>query len=65
MYISAAPDFRSWAARVARQADEQQDPSEAQRLTNIAEYWKRLAEMDDWQRAMALPAKAIRQPDRR
>jgi hypothetical protein len=65
MYISAAPDFRSWAARVARQAGEQRDPSEAQRLTNIAAYWTRLAEMDDWQRAMAPPAKAVRQADRR
>jgi hypothetical protein len=37
--MSEAPDFRSWAARVARQAGEEPDAKEAQRLMSIAEYW--------------------------
>jgi hypothetical protein len=45
-----APDFRGWAARVARQADKEPDAKEAQRLMNIAEYWVRLADIEDWQR---------------
>jgi len=65
MYISAAPDFRRWAARVALQAGEQHDAREAQRLTSIAEYWMRLAEMDDGQRALARPAKTPQPADRR
>ncbi len=65
MYISAAPDFRRWAARVALQAGEQHDAREAQRLTSIAEYWMRLAEMDDGQRALARPAQAPHPVDRR
>jgi hypothetical protein len=35
--------FRKWAAQVARQAGEEPDVSEAQRLMSIAEYWLRLA----------------------
>jgi hypothetical protein len=50
MYMSEAPDFRRWAARVARQADKEPDIDEAQRLMSIAEYWVKLAEIEDWQR---------------
>ena len=48
--MSEARDFRRWAAQVARRAGEEPDANEAQRLLSIAEYWVRLAEMEDWQR---------------
>ena len=48
--MSEARDFRRWAAQVARQAGEEPDTNEAQRLLSIAEYWVRLAEIEDWQR---------------
>jgi hypothetical protein len=50
MQMSEAQDFRRWAAQVARQAGEEPDANEAQRLMNIAEYWVRLADMEDCQR---------------
>jgi hypothetical protein len=48
--MSEARNFRRWAAQVARQAGEEPDANEAQRLLSIAEYWVRLAEIEDWQR---------------
>jgi len=48
--MSEAPDFRGWAARVARQAGQERDAKEAQRLMSIAAYWVKLAELEDWQR---------------
>ncbi len=48
--MSEAADFRGWAARIARQAGQERDAKEAQRLMSIAEYWVKLAEMKDWQR---------------
>jgi hypothetical protein len=48
--MSEASDFRKWAARVARQADDERDANEAHRLMSIAEYWTRLADIEDWQR---------------
>jgi hypothetical protein len=48
--MSESPDFRKWAARVARQADRERDATEAHRLMSIAEYWARLADIEDWQR---------------
>ena len=48
--MSEARNFRRWAAQVARQAGEEPDANEAQRLLSIAEYWVGLAEMEDWQR---------------
>jgi hypothetical protein len=39
--------FRKWAAQVARQAGEEPDAHEAERLLNIAEYWVRLADSED------------------
>ncbi len=54
--MSEARNFRRWAAQVARQAGEEPDANEAQRLLSIAEYWVRLAEMED------LAARPARQP---
>ena len=48
--MSESPDFRKWAARVARQADRERDANEAHRLMSIAEYWTQLADIEDWQR---------------
>jgi hypothetical protein len=48
--MSELPDFRSWAARVAREATKERDASEARRLMSIAGYWERLADIEDWQR---------------
>jgi hypothetical protein len=48
--MSESSDFRKWAARVARQADSERDANEAHRLMSIAEYWIRLADIEDWQR---------------
>jgi len=48
MDMSEAPDFRRWAAQLARQAGEEPDAKEPRRLMSIAEYWVKLAE--DWQR---------------
>jgi hypothetical protein len=53
MQMSEAPDFRGWAARVARQADKEPDTDEARRLMSIAEYWVKLAEIEDWERDSA------------
>jgi hypothetical protein len=39
--------FRKWAAQVARQAGEESDAAEAQRLLGIAEYWVRLADSEE------------------
>jgi hypothetical protein len=39
--------FRKWAAQVARQAGEEPDDAEAQRLLSIAEYWVRLADREE------------------
>jgi hypothetical protein len=45
-----APDIRRWAAKVARQAGEEPDAKEAQRLMSIAEYWLRLTDLEDRRR---------------
>ena len=47
--MSASPDFRSWATRVANQAANERDDSEVLRLMSIAAYWERLADLADWQ----------------
>jgi hypothetical protein len=47
--MSDSPNFRSWAARVARQATKERDTSEAQRLMSIAVYCERLADLEDWE----------------
>jgi hypothetical protein len=48
--MSDTPDFRIWATRVTQQANNERDAREAQRLMSIAGYWKRLADVEDWQR---------------
>jgi hypothetical protein len=48
--MSEEPNFRALAARLASKAGEEPDPHESQRLTSIVEYWKRLADLDDWER---------------
>ena len=48
--MSEAPDIRRWAAQVARQAGEEPDAQEALRLMRIAEYWVKLADLEDRQR---------------
>jgi len=48
--MPAAPDFRKQAARLAQQAGREPDTKEAQRLMSIAEYWVKLAEIEDWER---------------
>jgi hypothetical protein len=48
--MSESPNFRSWATRIAQQATNERDALEAQRLMSIAAYWKRLADVEDWQR---------------
>jgi hypothetical protein len=48
--MSKGPDFRAWAARLASRASKDPDPAEFQRLMSIAECWKRLADLDDWER---------------
>ena len=48
-YVRGA-GFQKVAAQVARQAGEEPDANEAQRLLSIAEYWVRLAEIEDWER---------------
>jgi hypothetical protein len=42
--MSRGSQFRKWAAQVARQAGEEPDAAEAQRLLSIAEYWLQLAD---------------------
>ena len=56
--MSEAADFRGWAARIARQAGQERDAKEAQRLMSIAEYWVKLAEIEDWQRNNPIRAAA-------
>jgi hypothetical protein len=48
--MSADPDFRAWATRLASKVGNEPDPNEYQRLMSIVEYWKRLADLDDWER---------------
>ena len=45
--MSDGMHFRKWAAQVARQAGEEPDAAEAQRLLSIAEYWVRLADNEE------------------
>jgi hypothetical protein len=45
--MSDANHFRKWAAQVARQAGEEPDAAEAQRLLSIAECWVRLADGEE------------------
>jgi hypothetical protein len=42
-------DYRNWAARVARQAGNEPDANEAQRLMSFVKYWEKLAATEEWQ----------------
>ena len=62
--MSGDPDFRAWAARLAIKAGDEPDPEEFQRLMSIADYWKRLADLDDWERDGFRPASEAKSPQR-
>jgi hypothetical protein len=62
--MSEVPDFRVWAARLASKADKEPDLHESQRLMSIVEYWKRLADLDDWERDGFRPASEAESPQR-
>ena len=62
--MSEVPDFRAWAARLASKADKEPDSHESQRLMSIVEYWKRLADLDDWERDGFRPASEAKSPQR-
>jgi hypothetical protein len=54
--MSGDPDFRAWAARLEIKAGDELEPDEFRRLMSIVEYWKRLADLDDWERDGFRPA---------
>jgi hypothetical protein len=51
--MSRGSQFRKWAAQVARQAGEEPDDAEAQRLLSIAEYWVQLADREESNKSAA------------
>ena len=57
--MTGDPDFRIWATRLASKAGNEPDPCEFQRLMSIVEYWKRLADLDDWERDGFRPASEV------
>jgi len=60
--MSEGPDFRKWAARLASQAGKERDSHEVQRLMSIAEYWKRLADIDERERDIPSPDRGTLRP---
>jgi len=48
--MSDQSKLRKWAAEAARQAATEKDENEARRLSSFAQYWTRLADVEDWQR---------------
>jgi hypothetical protein len=40
--------LRKWAAEAARQAKSEKDADEARRLASFAQYWTRLADLEEW-----------------
>ena len=42
--------LRKWAAEAARQAKVEKDANEARRLASFAQYWTRLADLEEWRR---------------
>jgi len=48
--MSDESKLRKWAAEAARQAKAEKDVNEARRLENLAQYWTRLADIEDWRR---------------
>jgi hypothetical protein len=60
--MSEGPDFRVWATRLA---GNEPDSREFLSLMSIVEYWKRLADLDDWERdgfRLVSEANSPRQP---
>jgi hypothetical protein len=53
--MSRGVRYRKWAAQVARQAGEEPDAAQAQRLLSIAEHWVRLADSEESGRPVADP----------
>ncbi|MGA2412173.1 MAG: hypothetical protein ABSG46_17545 [Candidatus Binataceae bacterium] len=62
--MSQVPDFRVWAARLVSKADKEPDAHESRRLMSIVEYWKRLADLDDWERDGSRPASEAKSSQR-
>jgi len=58
--MSDRNQFRKWAAQIARQAGEEPDVAEAQRLLSIAEYWLRLADSEEANQATLDTAETVR-----
>jgi hypothetical protein len=48
--MSDESKLRKWAAEAARQAQTEKDADEARRLTSFAQYWTRLADLEEWRR---------------
>jgi hypothetical protein len=48
--MSDESKLRQWAAEAARQAKTEKDADEARRLASFAQYWNRLADLEDWRR---------------
>jgi len=63
--MSEGPDFRNWAERLASKAGKEPDPHEFQRLMRIADYWKRLADVDEWEPEGFRPASEVKSHQRR
>jgi hypothetical protein len=48
--MSDESKLRQWAAEAARQAKIEKDADEARRLASFAQYWNRLADLEEWRR---------------
>lgn len=48
--MSDQSKLRQWAAEAARQAEAEKDADEARRLASFAQYWNRLADLEEWRR---------------
>jgi len=46
--MSDESKLRKWAAEAARQAKAEKDSNEARRLVSFAQYWTRLADLEEW-----------------
>jgi hypothetical protein len=46
--MSDQSKLRKWAAEAARQAKAEKDANEARRLVSFAQYWTRLADLEEW-----------------
>jgi hypothetical protein len=48
--MSDQSKLRKWAAEAARQAEAEKDANEARRMSSFAQYWTRLADLEEWKR---------------